>query len=100
MKTDKDKTPSIPPQDGRRVLILHHVSLYNSDAGNYVRSGLKWTDARWISDKARTGAAPHYEPWAGSASTSTTEHISLDSVVGWTDIPDVFNLTGTQKTVS
>ena len=53
------------PKDGTRVLVKYYLIVARG-FGNWVRSGEKWEECRWVSNKENTGSEPHWEPWCGS----------------------------------
>lgn len=75
------------PRDGTSILLLYRPRLYWG--GQWRPTGTKWEQCRWISDKEKTGSAPHWEPWCGSPKVTTTAHIDDEDCLGWMKLPGV-----------
>ena len=82
------------PRDGSSILLCYRPQHYW--AGKWHPTGTKWEQCRWISDEAKTGGEPHWEPWCGSPRIITTEHIHEEDCLGWMPLPEVkFDATAT-----
>lgn len=85
---------SAAPMDGRTILLkfrpmhfVHGRRGLRGCVGSWRATGMKWEECRWIDDKAHTGSDPHWEPWCGTESTRSTEHISPENCIGWLPVP-------------
>lgn len=76
------KPISAAPRTGERILIYHQPQFYDK-----TETLPTWSDCRWISDQNTTGSIPHWEPFRGTNSIRTTEHIHDMHCLGWTELP-------------
>lgn len=64
------------PQDGSRILLHHHISLY--DGGQWQRAGTKWEECFW--------GVSGWSPWWGDVRTRSSE-IRPSEAIEWTPLP-------------
>jgi len=83
------------PQDGQCILLLFWPRLYKNkrvkgiNFNGYERTTFpKWEECRWISNEARTGSPPHWEPWCGEKNTYSSQHINNKDAIGWLPVPE------------